>query len=119
MASGYLAEAPGEPVKVYAQVSTSRDGTFRSDGWRREGERLFTARMPLVPIFLQLVHRAEDGTYFFSEVQAVEPSAEGTNLFSLPLRPSITVKGRLNDTVPGPVRRGRSGVTGFLSSLRR
>ena len=62
---------------------------------------------------LRLAHFAADGQTYFSDRVTFKTSPQSTNRFSLELKPGVDFKGRLDDSVPRPIRNGRVIVEAY------
>lgn len=98
----------GKSVDIVPQVAASK-GTIGSDQWRpaHDGKRLESAAVPPGTVWLRAIHFREDGVPLFSK--PVEFTAEKGKSYSheLELAPGCVVTGKLDPSVPRPVRNGR------------
>lgn len=62
---------------------------------------------------LRLAHFATDGRTYFSDRVTFKTSPQSTNRFSLELKPGVDFKGRLDESVPRPIRNGRVIVEAY------
>jgi hypothetical protein len=79
----------------------------KTNFWQRDGPVLWSKRVTPGTANLRAVHFPEQGSVMFSDVVSFEAKPGETNEFALELKPGVRVDGRLDESVPRPVREGR------------
>jgi hypothetical protein len=75
--------------------------------WQRTGPVLWSKKAIPGKVHLRAVHFPEQGPVMFSPIVSFEAKAGETNEFALELKPGLRVAGKLDASVPRPVRGGR------------
>ena len=75
--------------------------------WQRTGPVLWSKKATPGKAHLRALHFPLEGPVMFSETVSFEAKAGETNEFALELKPGVRVAGRLDESVPRPVRGGR------------
>jgi hypothetical protein len=75
--------------------------------WQRAGPVLWSKKATPGTAHLRALHFPAQGTVMFSKLVSFEAKAGETNEFALELSPGVRVTGRLDESVPRPVRGGR------------
>jgi hypothetical protein len=75
--------------------------------WQRTGPVLWSKKATPGTAHLRAVHFPPHGPVMFSKLVSFEAKAGETNEFALELKPGVRVTGRLDESVPRPVRGGR------------
>ena len=91
---------------LFAQVSALQ--TRHTNFWFRPGPGLLMTRMFRAgPETIRAIQFDSNGSAWFSAVTHITAVAGQTNELAVELKPGVVVHGRLDDTVPRPVRNGR------------
>jgi hypothetical protein len=100
-------EATAGERKLFGQVSGVEEGGD-GDFWMRPGPAtLVTSRLSPGAHTARMVELDSAGTVWFSDVIAFSASVGLTNEFELELRPGVTLRGRLDEMIPRPIKNGR------------
>lgn len=99
---GYFEEAPNITVPVHGLLSGTSQGAWQTldDNGIQRGD------LVAGPQCVLLVHEADDGGLYFSEAHEFEARKGVVREFMLPLQRGVTLTGRLDDSVPRPVKNG-------------
>jgi hypothetical protein len=93
-------------LPLFAQISGLR--TQDANFWLRPGPGLLmTRRLRPGRETIRAIQFDSNGSAWFSPVASITSLAGQTNELAVELKPGIAVHGRLDDTVPQPVRNGR------------
>ena len=114
--SGHL---PGSTtaVPIFPQQDDPTHSSLLPTGWKDLGGNVLeTRQLPAGRNYVRLTHAAADGSLFFSETKLVNAAPGQTDALDLELRPGVRVEGRLNDSVPRPVRDGKVVIRAFATS---
>ncbi len=96
----------GTPLKkLHAQVSGIWPGQNELFATLPDNS-LFSHRIPTGQNYLRLIHFPENGRICFSDAVTFNSVARQTNVFHLTLRPGLRLKGKVDDSVPRPVKQG-------------
>ena len=112
-ASGYMGakENAAWPVHVLADSTAG----FTGDRWQENGKALENGQFTAGKHQLWLIHQPKDGLVLFSDLVSFETSPDKVTELAVELHPGIRVEGRIDDTVPRPVRNGRVEI--FVASV--
>ncbi len=104
--SGHL---PGstDAVPVYPQENDTSSNPLPPGAWKdMGGNGLETHQLAPGRHYLRLAHRAADSLLYFSEMTLLSVVAGTTRTLDLELTPGVRVEGRVDASVPRPVRGG-------------
>lgn len=91
---------------LFAQISNV--DALATNFWSRsEPGVLLTRRFAAAPQTIRAIQLSADGTARFSDSITIEAVSGQTNDVVVDLKPGVTVRGQLDDTVPRPVKNGR------------
>ncbi len=91
---------------LFAQISEGDTGA--TNFWiRPEPAVLLTRRLASGPQTIRAIQLSADGTAWFSDPIKIKAVSGQTNDVVVELKPGVTVRGQLDDTVPRPVKNGR------------
>lgn len=100
-------DSPDEPLVEYHVLAVPDANGWVPRTWRKVGPWRFTRRIRPGKAQLRLVHLPKDGPALFSDILEFEASENGNHAYKLQLKPGTRVNGRLDDSVPRPVKNGR------------
>lgn len=111
---------PGSPdhVPIYPQAATPLFGWTPSPAdWKEVGaETRETRRMPSGRTYLRLAHMGRDGAIYLSDTTLLQAAAGETYTLDLELKPPAQFVGRLDDSVPRPVKNGHISAHVYSAS---
>ena len=112
--AAYIATKENVVTNVQAQIS--RLWPAGTNFWRRDGHRLSTTKAPAGKTFLRAMHLPDDGPFLFSDPVVFNATPGHTNNFALELKPGVRLNGRLEESVPRPVRDGRVCIHVYMQN---
>ncbi len=105
-----------DAVPVYPQQGDLTRAPLTPNAWKDAGGNVLeTHQLPAGRSYLRLVHAAPDGVLYFSEARLLSAVSGETYKLDLELKPGVRVEGRLDPSVPRPVRGGRVEVHAYAT----
>ena len=96
----------GAQRRIFAQAS--KIWSADTNTWLRpEPDLIMTRRLPAGTQAVRVIQFDAKGAAWFSDVVTFMAVQGKTNEFSLPVKPGVVLRGRLDDSVPRPVTNGR------------
>src|SRR5690606_25448798 len=95
-----------DDATLFAQVSKGYSGS--TNFWSRPAPGvLMTRRLDDGPQTIRAIQLSANGTAWFSDPIKIQAVPGQTNEVVVDLKPGVTTRGRLDDTVPRPIKNGR------------
>jgi hypothetical protein len=102
---GYVGARENGVTNLAAEISNMWPAG--TNFWQRTGPVLWSGKAAPGEAHLRAMHFPENGAVLFSQMVSFEVKAGETNEFTLELKPGVRVAGRLDESVPRPVRGAR------------
>jgi hypothetical protein len=109
--TGYIGAKENVVTNLWAEISDMWPAG--TNFWRRTGPVLWSNKATPGKAHLRVMHFPEKSPTMFSTLVSFEVKAGQTNEFNVELKPGVRVAGRLDESVPRPVRGGRVCVHVF------
>ena len=110
--SGYMGERKLLSSEIYPQIISNQGYiVYDNESWKKHDENsLVNTQIPEGTNFLRLVYISDNGIPFFSKTIRISTFKGGNYEHNLELKPGIRLEGKLENSVPRPVKNGRLAV---------